>query len=127
MKALLSIKPEFVEQIFKGVKKFEYRKALFKNKVSHVVVYSTMPVGKIVGEFEIEDIIQDKPSKLWSQTQQHSGISHNFFKDYFKGRSRAFAIKIKNPTRYKTPIDPYKAYDNFTAPQSFLYFERFLK
>ena len=55
MKILLSIKPEFVEEIFSGRKKFEYRKAIFTNKkVTSVIVYSTMPVGKIVGEFTIE-------------------------------------------------------------------------
>jgi len=49
MKILLSIKPEFVEEIFSGRKKFEYRKAIFTNKkVTSVIVYSTMPVGKIV-------------------------------------------------------------------------------
>ena len=55
MKILLSIKPEFVEEIFSGRKKFEYRKAIFTNKkVTSAIVYSTMPVGKIVGEFTIE-------------------------------------------------------------------------
>ena len=58
MKALLSIKPEFVSKIFTGEKIFEYRKAVFKRPmVKTVVIYSTMPVGKIVGEFEIEEII----------------------------------------------------------------------
>ena len=58
MKILLSIKPEFVEEIFSGRKKFEYRKAIFTNKkVTSVIVYSTMPVGKIVGEFTIEEVL----------------------------------------------------------------------
>ena len=30
MKVLLSIKPEFVEKIFSGEKRFEYRKNIFK-------------------------------------------------------------------------------------------------
>ena len=49
MKILLSIKPEFVKEIFSGKKKFEYRKSIFTNKkVTSVIVYSTMPVGQIV-------------------------------------------------------------------------------
>ena len=52
MKVLLSIKPEFVEKIFSGEKRFEYRKSIFKQQnIDTIVIYSTMPVGMIVGEF----------------------------------------------------------------------------
>lgn len=38
MKVLLSIKPEFVEEIILGNKKFEYRKSIFKRKdISSIV------------------------------------------------------------------------------------------
>lgn len=57
MKVLLSIKPEYAYKIFSGEKKFEYRKIIFKKKIKSVIVYATKPVGKIIGEFEIEDII----------------------------------------------------------------------
>ena len=44
MKVLMSIKPEFVEEIIKGTKKYEYRKSLFKNPdISEIVVYATQP------------------------------------------------------------------------------------
>ena len=57
MKVLLSIKPEFVQEIFTGKKKYEYRKAIFTRSVDKVVVYSTKPVGMIVGEFTVENIL----------------------------------------------------------------------
>lgn len=34
MKVLLSIKPEFVEKIFAGEKKFEYRRTIFKKMLN---------------------------------------------------------------------------------------------
>ena len=59
MKIILSIKPEFAAKIFEGTKKYEFRRAIFKNKnVKKVVVYASSPVQKIIGEFEIEDIIK---------------------------------------------------------------------
>ena len=65
MKALLSIKPEFVEEIIEGRKKFEYRKKLFKRSdISSIVVYATKPYGKVVGEFEIETILEENIDKL---------------------------------------------------------------
>lgn len=64
MKVLLSIKPQFANAIFNGGKRFEYRKVIFKKKVSSIQVYVTKPIGKIVGEFEIDDIMQDSPLNI---------------------------------------------------------------
>ncbi|MGR3982129.1 ASCH domain-containing protein [Pseudoalteromonas sp. 1181_04] len=124
MKALLSIKPEFVSKIFTGEKIFEYRKAVFKRPmIKTVVIYSTMPVGKIVGEFEVEEIIELPPEELWHKTSKYSGISKEFFDSYFIEKNTAFAIKIKDFIRYEEPVDPYLAYNNFKAPQSFKYID----
>ena len=55
MRVLLSIKPEFAELIFKGTKKFEFRKSIFKNsEIKTVVVYASSPMQKVIGEFEID-------------------------------------------------------------------------
>lgn len=121
MKALLSIKPEFVEKIFSGEKQVEFRKSCFKEDVQTVVVYATMPVGKIVGEFEIETILSDSPQKLWEQTKTVAGISLAFFNEYFSGRDVAYAIKIKQVRRYKKALNPYLEEPDFTPPQSFRY------
>ncbi|MFX1706907.1 ASCH domain-containing protein [Chitinophaga sp. CC14] len=122
MKVLLSIKPEYVEKIFNGEKKFEYRKAIFANKtIKSIVVYSTMPVGRIVGEFTIEEILLDSPELIWAETKMYSGVKKSFFNEYFNGKTLAYAIKICNPKLYKTPIDPKMKYKSFVAPQSFKY------
>ncbi|MDB1689882.1 ASCH domain-containing protein [Enterococcus casseliflavus] len=123
MKVLMSIKPEFVEEIVKGNKKFEYRKSIFKrDDVSSVIVYATKPYGKVVGEFLIETIIKDKPSNIWKETKKHSGTSKKFFNDYFQDREIGFAIQIKEYIRYDTPIDlRCLSEDIKVAPQSFCY------
>ncbi|MBL7815635.1 MAG: ASCH domain-containing protein [Saprospiraceae bacterium] len=122
MKALLSIKPRFVEKIFNGEKKFEYRKVVFARKnIKIVVVYATMPVGKIVGEFSIEEILESTPSEIWAKTKDFSGVEKSFYDDYFEGRTKAFAIKIKDAVLYDIPINPYETENKFTAPQSFSY------
>ena len=76
MKVLLSIKPEFALKIFDGSKKYEYRRAIFKNQeVSTVIVYASDPIKRIIGEFEIEDILHEEPRALWVKTKNHAGIS----------------------------------------------------
>jgi predicted transcriptional regulator len=128
MKVLLSIKPEFVEQIFNGKKKFEYRKVIFNdNEVNTIIVYSTMPVGKIVGEFKIKRVHKDCPKLLWDKTKEHSGIQKEFYNQYFDGRESGFAIEIDYVIQYEIPLDPKELFDKFIAPQSFSYLKEFDK
>lgn len=124
MKVLLSIKPEFVEKIFSGEKLFEYRKAVFKKPdVKSIIIYSTMPEGKIVGEFSIGHILVKHPRDLWKETKKVSGINKEFFDEYFNGRDVGYAIEIKSLKKYDQPIDPYKEERGFKAPQSFKYLD----
>lgn len=121
MKVLLSIKPEFAEKIFSGEKRYEFRKAIFKNQaVTTVVVYATLPVGKVVGEFEIESVLHDSPRSLWGRTKSFAGISRAYFDAYFRARSTAYAIQVKNPQRYSAPRDLAEISQS-PPPQSFMY------
>ncbi|MFY0544947.1 ASCH domain-containing protein [Brevibacillus sp. H7] len=124
MKVLLSIKPEFVEKIFSEEKKYEFRKVIFKKDIDTVIIYSTMPEGKIVGEFQIEDVLHDDLESIWQQTSQYAGISYDFFKEYFSNKEQAYAIKIGEVIRYETPIDPKMVDKTFIPPQSFCYTDK---
>lgn len=121
MNIILSIKPEFVEKIFSGEKKYEYRKILFKHKVDKVYIYASRPICKIVGEFEVEDIICDTPEHVWELTKKQSGVSRNFYDKYYKGKEKAVALKITECKKYKECIDPEQVVPNFKVPQSFIY------
>lgn len=122
MKVLLSIKPEYAEKILQGVKRYEFRKCIFKNRnVRTVVIYATMPVGKVVGEFDFEEVLSDSPSVIWSETCEFSGVSRNFFNSYFKGRLVAHAIKVGVVRRYDTPLALSRFVPNGSAPQSYRY------
>lgn len=121
MKVLLSIKPQFVDKIFDGSKKFEYRKTIFKRQnVTSVIIYCSSPVKQVVGEFKIKKILSDKKDVLWGKTEKGSGISKDFFDSYFANKQIATAIEIGEISRYKTPkklVD----YNVKQAPQSFCY------
>jgi predicted transcriptional regulator len=123
MKVLLSIKPEFAEKIFSGEKKFEFRRTIFKDKtVKKVLVYASAPVQKVIGEFEIDEIVHQDVEKLWQMTRHGSGITHEYFTSYFTGKEQGFAIKIKNLNRFKSAQCIRKDYNAF-PPQSFIYIE----
>src|SRR5450432_3349616 len=121
MKVILSIKPEFAEKIFEGTKKYEFRRAIFKNKqIEKVLVYASSPIKRIIGEFEIDRIISLDLLSLWNKTSEHSGITKDYFDDYFVNKDHGFAIKIKNIKRYIITKCIRKDY-NLVPPQSFLY------
>lgn len=121
MKVVLSIKPEFAFKIFDGSKKFEFRKAIFKNNnVKSVIVYASSPVQKVIGEFEIGKIFNNDLETLWNLTKEHSGITEDFFYEYFSERENGFAIQVKNKKKYKEP-KCLKADYNLHPPQSFVY------
>ena len=58
---LLSIKPEYVEKILKGEKRYEFRRKLCQKEVDKIYIYETSPVKKVVGEaVDIEKLQGDK-------------------------------------------------------------------
>jgi predicted transcriptional regulator len=121
MKVLLSIKPEFAFKIFDGSKRYEYRRAIFKNQeVSTVIVYASDPIKQIIGEFEIEDIFHEEPRSLWVKTKRHAGISKKRFFNYFINKSKGYAIKIKTTRIYVNPL-PLSSFTISSPPQSYMY------
>ena len=123
MKVLLSIKPEFVEKIFAGTKKYEFRKSLFKRSgVKCVVIYASAPIKRVVGEFEIDDVLSDDVNTMWEKTKKHSGISKAFYNSYFQNRKTANAIRIGHLIKYEE-AKPLSDYHIEHAPQSFCYIE----
>ena len=121
---MLSIKPEFADKIFNGSKKFEFRRSIFKNQnIKKVIVYASSPVQKVIGEFEIDQIINLELNALWEKTSRHSGISEDYFYQYFGDKEQGYAIKIKKVKKYKQPMC-IKADFKLTPPQSFAYVVR---
>ncbi len=117
---LLSINPEYVERIMCGEKKYEFRKNLCKRKVDKIIIYSTSPVMKVVGEADVEEVLVDEPRKIWEITKKHSGINQEFFYEYYGGRTQAVAYKLNNIVEYAKP-KVLADYGVNVAPQSFCY------
>lgn len=123
MKVLMSIYPKHIEEIFKGMKKFEFRRKIFKNKnVDTVIIYATVPIKKIVGEFKIKNIIYDTPENLWKLHHKNDEESYKDFLNYLKNLEKAYAIEITNIIKYSTPLEIKDLLPNLKKiPQSFMY------
>lgn len=118
---LISIKPEYVNDILSGRKKYEYRKVKPKNpNITTMIIYSSFPVMKVVAEAEIEDIIEGEPNEVWEQTKDGSGTIKPLYDAYFKSRSIAIAYKLGKVKIYDTPKN-LTEFGLKHAPQSYLY------
>ena len=51
MRILLSIKPKYANLIIEGVKKYEFRRQIFRKEIEKAYIYCTQPVKKIIGYF----------------------------------------------------------------------------
>ena len=117
---LISINPQHVENIFNGTKRYEYRKIKGKRKINKMLIYSTYPIKKVVGEAQIEEVLEGSPEEIWEKTKQYSGVEEIFYNEYFKGKTKAIAYKLKNVKKYNTPKE-LSTYGVKSAPQSFVY------
>ncbi len=121
MKVLLSIKPEFALKIFDGSKKYEYRRTIFKRReVATVVVYASNPIRRVIGEFEIGEILHEEPAELWAKTYNQAGVTKRRFMEYFVNQTKGYAIGIKEVRRYETPLSLDELMLSW-PPQSFRY------
>jgi predicted transcriptional regulator len=102
---LLPIYPEFANAIFSGKKKVEFRRKIFKRPIKRIVVYSTMPEGKILGYFDVEDIVVKEPVNLWKIFGSVGCIDKTRFDAYYRGYKLGYGIKVKKAVAYQCAIE----------------------
>lgn len=119
---LLSIKPEFAFAIFRGDKKYEFRKVVFKNReVEKIYVYASAPISRVIGVFYIDDILEMEPTELWSRTRYGAGISEDYFYEYFSGKTRGYALRVEKADLFDQPKELGYLFGIHHPPQSFRY------
>lgn len=123
-KIMLAIKPEYVEKIFDGLKRYEYRRKCPNHPISQIVIYETAPVRKVVGTVDVDEILCTSPHALYDMTNKLAGISEVAYNDYFKGNNVAYAYSINHPVIFSRPASIEK-YGLRGAPQSYVYLEDF--
>lgn len=119
---LLSIKPKYAKVILQGEKEYEFRKKRCRDGITKIIFYSSSPQKQVVGEAEIEEIIEGSPTKIWEIAKHAAGITRKAFYDYYRGRHTAVAYKLKNVVVYDEPKE-LSDYGISHAPQSYVYLD----
>lgn len=119
-KMLLSIKPEYVNKIVAGKKKYEFRKFHCREGIDTIVIYATAPMKKVIGEVALLDIIEGDVEYVWHETRGFGGILKKDYKAYYKEREVAIAYQLGEVTLYDEPMG-LKDLGLDYVPQSFAY------
>lgn len=117
---ILSIHPQHIAKILSGEKCFEYRKKI-PTDIEYLIVYATSPIKKVVAVIEIDTVLRDSAQNIWDITQNESGVSYEFFMNYFKSLSIGYAIKFRKIYKLPNPIDITFIDGVKGAPQSYQY------
>ncbi|NTW29226.1 MAG: ASCH domain-containing protein [Coriobacteriia bacterium] len=118
---LMSIKPHWADAIMGGRKRVEFRRVRFGREISHVVVYATSPVQRVVGYFEVEDITEAEPAALWERFATLGDIGEAAFMDYYEGKGEGVAIHVGRVSPLVEPVMLTEIVPGAVAPQSYLY------
>lgn len=119
-KMLLSIKPEYVDKIVSGEKRYEFRKFHCREDIDTIVIYSTSPTKKVIGEAVLLNIIEGDVEYVWRKTMGFGGILKRKYQEYYKEREIAIAYQLGDVTIYDEPME-LKDLGLDYVPQSFAY------
>ena len=122
---LFSLKPQYANLVFEGLKKFELRRrGLTLMRGRDVFVYVTCPVGKLRGGFRVGEVQTGTPDEIWTLVANSACIEKPDFDAYYAGRSIAYALEITEVWEYLDPVGLNELRDmfqNFVVPQSWRY------
>lgn len=118
--ALMSIHPRWSEAILDGTKTIELRRRAPTRPLSHLVIYATSPISRIVGWAEVDNVDRDTPAKLWNRWRTKAGVSQSEFKSYFDGSDLGYAILLSSAQRISEPLK-LSTIGIARPPQSFQY------
>lgn len=118
---LMSIKPHWAQAIMDGRKRVEFRRARFGRTVTHVIVYATRPVQRVVGYFEVAGITEATPSVLWADHSAAGEIDEDDFRRYYEGAETGVAIHVGRVEALDEPISLGDVVPGALPPQSYRY------
>ena len=123
---LLSIRPNFADQILDGSKQVEFRRRQPRQIEfgSRMLIYASSPTRALIGTAEVFDVVEASPDEVWDEYKEVGGIEYDAYNAYFDASDRAVALRLRKPVRFDTAIslaDLRCKWPGFHPPQQFAY------
>ncbi|MEB3286214.1 MAG: hypothetical protein VKJ04_01795 [Vampirovibrionales bacterium] len=119
----MPIKPVYAERLIRGEKHFEFRKRPISFDLTHMVVYASSPIKKILGVVKVNRVRIGSPDDTWYELKKYAGIGEHDFTNYFSNSDIAYSIEIEpsKTIRLSKQVSPKEIDPAFKVPQSFKY------
>jgi predicted transcriptional regulator len=107
---LLSIYPRWAEAILVGTKTVEVRRRAPRLQPgTRLVLYATLPVGRVVGSVVATEVLVGPPDDLWRSEGPGTGLAREELAAYVGTRATAAFIRLAAPESCE-PFDlPFRA------------------
>ena len=93
--AIISLKPRYADLILTGKKSVELRSRIVRLEPGTTIwIYSTRPVGRIVGFAEVKSVVHDEPTLIWRRFRKKICIDEAEFNSYTEDRERVSAVML---------------------------------
>lgn len=120
---VMSLKPKFARAVISGDKHVEIRRSFASRWVDErVCIYSSAPDQRLVGEANIQKVINADPEQIWSLYGPEMCCDRAEFDAYAKGASELAAIRLSQVVKYDRPVplaDIRALNRHFSPPQSY--------
>src|SRR5258705_8152071 len=93
---LISIQPEYADQIMDGCKTVELRRRFVEDvgRDARLFIYSSNPVGAIIGCAKIDKVIRLPVKHIWTNFHKQACIEKSEFEKYFDGIEFGFVVSL---------------------------------
>lgn len=122
---LLSLKPQYADLVFQGLKGAELRRRIIRFMENRdVYIYVSSPVRQIRGGFHVGEVWEGTPEKIWRKVSDLAKIEKSDYDAYYANQKIAYALQITNVWEYKNPVGLHtlrKRFPGFVVPQSWRY------
>ena len=122
---LISIQPEYANQIMEGCKTVELRRRFVEavDRDTRLFIYSSKPVGAIIGCARIDKVIKLPVKQIWKRFHKQACIEKGEFEKYFDGVEFGFVVSLGDVT----PLTEFLVREDILGrwgirpPQSYMY------
>lgn len=105
IQAIMSLKPTYGNLILSGDKTVELRNRVVRvNPGTKVWIYVTHPASHIVAVADVELVVHDKPSVIWSRFGKRICIDKDRFDSYVGSRNCVSALVLSSVTKLNEPL-----------------------
>lgn len=117
---MISLNKSLIETIVNNEKEIIFLKRLPIKEVERVLIYSTKPIGKVIGEFDLKSMQRLSKTKAWNTYGSKSILKKQEFNKYFESSKDAKLLEISGFILYKKP-KPLERYKMIKGPSGFTY------